>query len=380
MLRSWRWAVVIGCGALLVTTPAAVAALSVVGTSDVSAAVLLQRVQNSGGVPYSGYAESTGGLGLPVSSQFSSVADLFGGTTQMRAWWRGSQDWRVDTITLSGETDEHLDGSRLSTWNYEANTVSVTDRATASAVRLPVAGDLLPTALAGRLLSEARSDEVSRLPDRRVAGRDVPGLAVRPSGANSTISEVDVWVDASGAALQVVVKGAGVTVVSSRFLDFSTATPSGRDTEFTPAPGVQQQTNPDPDLAALIDRLGGVQPPVSLQGFVRNPQLPAIGSIGVYGRGVTEFAVSPLFGRTARSLRKQLSSTPGVMTTAGGTLAVSVGPLTLVLTGDGSGPTISVPGEDGQPLRLSSQAWLLVGTVKTATLLKAAAELPAGVQ
>lgn len=368
VLRSWRWLAVIALGGLLAATPAAIGSLPV-GHSTISAAQLLDRIQHSTGTPYSGYAQATGSLGLPVSDQFSSVADLFGGQTQMRVWSRGARNWRVDTISLTGESDVHQDGTNLWTWAYETNQATLTIEPSAPAVRLPVAGDLLPTTLARRLLSEATPSEVSRLPDRRIAGHDVAGLRLRPRDKASTIDEVDVWADpASGLPLAADVRGQGANVVSTRFLDFSPATPSARDTAFTPPQGAHLRTTSDPDIAALIDRLGVATPPARLAGFGRNPQLPSLGSIGVYGRGVTEFAASPLFGHIARSLRRQLSTTTGVTSSAAGQ-AVTVGPLTLVLTT--RLPLVTDPDGD------IGTSWLLVGTVTQSTLLAAAAQLTA---
>jgi hypothetical protein len=324
----------------------------------------LARIQASGNVAYSGYAESTGGLGLPVSSQFSSIADLFGGTTQMRVWSRDRTDWRVDAVSLTGESDVHEIGTSIWTWGYESNEATLILEPQPPAVRLPVAGDLLPTTLARRLLSEATSSEVHRIGDLRIAGRDAAGLRLVPGDAVSTIDHVDVWADPSdGLALRVDVSGAGSTVVSTRFLDLSTATPPAADVGFTPAPATQRRVTGDVDIASFINRLGLAKPPASLAGFARNAAAPNLGSVGVYGRGVAEFAAAPLFGRTAGSLRRQLSTTVGVTTSAVGQ-SVTIGPLSLVLTPDtpGNGP--------GQGLE-----WLLVGTVSQRVLTAAAAQL-----
>ncbi len=363
MLRSWRWLVVAAVVAVLCATPAVVSHLPF-PHSAIGAAALLARIQASGNVAYSGYAESSGGLGLPVSSQFNSIADLFGGTTQMRVWARDDSHWRVDAVTLTGESDEHQLGTSIWTWEYESNQATLIREAQPPAVRLPVAGDLLPTTLARRLLSEASPRDVHRIGDVRIAGRDAAGLRLVPAESASTIDHIDVWADPSnGLALRVDVYGAGSTVVSTRFLDLSTATPPAADIGFIPAPAAQRRVTGDVDIASFINRLGLAKPPASLDGFLRNTAAPELGSVGVYGRGVAEFAAAPLFGRTAGSLRRQLSTTAGVTTSAAGQ-SVTVGPLSLVLTPDspGDGP--------GQGLE-----WLLVGTVSQQTLTTAAAEL-----
>src|SRR6266536_1018980 len=154
MLSVRRWSVVAGGVAVLVALPAAIAALPV-RQSKITATDLLVRIRHSSTTPYSGYAESFGGLSLPVTRQFTPVADLFGQTTQLRVWYRGRTDWRVDTITLAGESDVRAGPTGTWTWDYEDNTATWTGGAVDPDVRLPASGDLVPTNLARRLLSEA---------------------------------------------------------------------------------------------------------------------------------------------------------------------------------------------------------------------------------
>src|SRR5579862_4875875 len=122
MSRTRRWLIVAAGLALLVSAPAVVSALPVAASST-SAAQLLARLNGSGGVAYSGYAESSGGLALPVTQQYSALANLFGDTTQLRVWSRGVSDWRVDSLSASGETDLYADTAGTWTWDYEKNLV-----------------------------------------------------------------------------------------------------------------------------------------------------------------------------------------------------------------------------------------------------------------
>ncbi|CAA9337462.1 MAG: hypothetical protein AVDCRST_MAG48-3462, partial [uncultured Friedmanniella sp.] len=161
-----RWAAVGVLVAVLVSLPAVVGALPVEDT-DVSAAELRAAVLASGSVGYSGYAESAGGLALPVTDQLTSVADLFSDRTTMRVWWRGATDHRVDVVTTAGETGVHRDAEGSWTWEYERATAT---RTAAAPLELPAAPDLLPPSLGRRLLSEAVDEEVSRIGARRVAG------------------------------------------------------------------------------------------------------------------------------------------------------------------------------------------------------------------
>lgn len=350
MVSVRRWSVVAAGVAVLVALPATIAALPAT-SSKISAPALLARIQHSTDVPYSGYAESTGGLSLPVTRQFGNVADLFGQTSQLRVWYRGRSDWRVDTITLAGESDVHAGHSGSWTWDYEDNRATWTPGAAPPDVRLPASGDLVPTNLARRLLSEATPDQVRRLGSRRIAGRSAPGLRLTPSAPGSTIRRVDVWADErTGLALRVDVYGGGATVVSSRFLDFSTSRPGQHDTAFSPPASARVDALEQPDIAAQIDQFSGAEPPPSLAGLPRNPALPTLGAIGVYGQGVTELVAAPLPGRVSYSLRRQLEGT-AVKKDDG--LALTIGPLNLLATDD----------------------WLLVGTVVYDRLSAAAKQL-----
>lgn len=359
MRVSWRWGVVVPVVAVLAAAPSLVARLPV-GATDVTATDLLSRVQGSAGVAFSGYAQSTGGVVLPVTDQLSSLTDLLGGTTTLRTWYGGPERWRVDTVLLTGERDLYRDGLQTWTWDYEA------DRAVLStdpALRLPREADLLPTELGRRLLSEVDPAEVTRLPAVRVAGVDAPGLRVVPSDPRTTVSEVDVWADpGTGLPLRVTVLGAGVDrpVLSTSFLDFSTATPDAATTSFTPPPGAEVQRQGPTDLAALADQYAAAVPPTTLAGLGARDRVGA-GAVGVYGRGVTVLAAVPLRGRDTRGLRDQLTATPGAVVDADG-VSISVGPLNLRLT----------------PRRPDGTTWVLSGTVTADTLTAAAHQLVTG--
>ncbi len=168
MTSARRWTLVATTVVLLLVAPFLAGRIPA-GRSRVSAATLLARVQSSAGVGYSGYAQATGGLSLPVTSEFNSLSQLLGGQSTLRVWWRGTRDWRVDSIDLTGETDVHQDLYGWWMWDYESNTATRTPFLRPDDVRLPRADDLAPPSLARRLLSRAGSAEVSRLPDARIA-------------------------------------------------------------------------------------------------------------------------------------------------------------------------------------------------------------------
>ncbi|MGI8613943.1 MAG: hypothetical protein ACR2KL_08400 [Nocardioidaceae bacterium] len=353
MTAAYRWCLV-GLGvAVLLALPTVVRVLPV-QDSAVSAAALLQRVQASGEVAYSGYAESDGGLQLPVTDSFSDLATLLGERSRLRVWWRGGDDWRVDSLATTGETDLIRSGAALTTWQYEANRVTTS---VDPPVRLPRSSDLVPAVLGRRLLSEATPQEVSRLPAEQVAGRDAPGLRLTPSDPQSTVARVDVWVDdATGVALKVALYGADSAdpAVSSAFLDFSTAPPPAAATAFTPPPGAERRTEDAVDIAAAANQFAPVRPPATLAGLQRRTG-PDLGAVGEYGRGVTLLVAIPLWDDAANRLRDQLSTTPGARIRPGGT-GLTIGPVSLLLT-------------DGGP------SWFLSGTVTGRTLRVAGAQL-----
>ncbi|MBA2457053.1 MAG: transcriptional regulator [Nocardioidaceae bacterium] len=350
-----RWFLV-GVGVLLlIAIPVAVRSLPAT-ESDVTAADLLAKVQASGSVRYSGYAEAVGGLQLPVTDRFSDLATLLGERTRLRVWWRSPESWRVDAIGLTGETDLIRDLGGLATWEYEAARVTFTADAP---VRLPRTADLVPAVLGRQLLGEAESDEVARLPAERVAGRDVPGLRLTPRDPQTTIDHVDAWVDPqTGLVLRVEVYGAGTSpVMSTSFRSLSTEAPALSEGTFTPPPGAEVRVEEAVDIAAAADQFAPVRPPGTLVGLDRRPS-EGVGAVGDYGRGVTRLVAIPLWDDAADPLRDQLETTPGARVGRRGTV-VTVGPLGLMLT----------------PNRFETPNWLLAGTVSRQTLARAAAEL-----
>jgi hypothetical protein len=356
-----RWLAVLAAVAALAALPAVVAAVPA-RDSDLSAAELLRLIESSAARPYSGYAEATGGLALPVTDRFGSLADLFGGRTQLRIWHRSSSDWRVDAISFAGETGIHHDRYGDWTWNYESNSVDRSGSSVSADVRFPNAADLAPPELGRRLLSQALPREATRIGSARVAGRDAAGLRVSPEQPASSIASVEVWADPdTGLPLRVQVRGkqASMAALTSAFLDFSPAEPPAAVTAFRPPADADISNRSSRDLITAIDQWGEVTPPGRLAGLERNERLPTLGSVGVYGRGVTELLAVPLPDRIAYSLSQELAEAVGADPYEP-QLRLSVGPLNLLL---------SVPARP-------DSAWLLVGTVTAPTLAAAAAELP----
>jgi hypothetical protein len=316
--------------------------------------------------PYAGYVESTGSLALPASDQFDAVASLLGGRTQLRVWWRASDDWRADTLSATGEHSIRTSLEGAWVWDFEDDRVTRLEPLPPGQLRLPQDADALPPQLAARLLSGARPSEVSPLPSRRVAGRAADGLRLRPSEPLSSVSRVDVWADrASGIPVLVEAFGKtpGVPALSSTFLDFTPAEPSAQDTAFSPPPGSRLRTASRFDVLASVRQFSPASPPDALLGMPRAISPAVLDAIGEYGRGVTQAFVAALPPHLARSLRDQLQVAAGVRQLPQG-LVVTVGPVGLLLTDPG----------------LTGENWLVTGTLTSEGLARAATELASSAQ
>ena len=351
--------------AVLVTLPSVIGALPA-SEADTSAAELRRAVLDSADVPFTGYAQAAGGLALPIGDQLTPVADLLSDRTSMRAWYRGPADWRVDVVSATGETGVHADAGGTWTWDWADATAT---RTAPGPLALPTAPDLLPSALGRRLLSEATDAELSRLGADRIAGRDAQGLRLVPADAASSVARVDVWVDGdSGLPLRVQVFGedGGEAALDTSFLDLELTTPAAAVTAFDVPPDAEVREGQDAQLIELADRddrrgrpaLADVLPDV-LAGLDQRQIEGAPRSVGLYGRGVTLLALRPLPGRAAADLRAELSRAPEAVVDDLG-VRISAGPLGLMLTGGGDGPT-----------------WLLAGTVSLDALESVATELAA---
>ncbi|NEM06552.1 transcriptional regulator [Geodermatophilus normandii] len=346
--------------AVLASLPALVGALPA-DDADVGAADLRAAVLASGGLGFSGYAVSAGGLALPVGDQLPVVADLLSDRTALRVWWRGPDEHRVDVVSAAGETGVHVDAGGTWTWEYESATAT---RTSPAALTLPAPPDLVPASLGRRLLSEAADDELSRIGARRVAGRDALGLRLVPAAPAASVARVDVWADAATGlplAVEVVAEDASLPALDTRFLDLDLTVPPAGVVAFTPPADARVRTEEDPAglLREAADReLSPVRLPVELAGLGRRDVAGAPAAVGLYGSGVTLLAVAPVPGRLAAGLRSTLTAAPDAVTDELGT-RVAAGPLGLMLV---------------EPPR--SGAYVLTGTVTLDALADAAAALP----
>lgn len=354
-----RWALVVVVLAVLVSLPALIRALPA-DDAGTSAAALRRAALGSAGVAFSGFAQSAGGLPLPVAPQLTSVADLLTERTTMRVWWRGVEDNRVDVVTPSGETDVHRDRTGTWTWNFEELTATRTD---APPLALPTAPDLLPSSLGRRLLSEATPGELSRIGGRRVAGRNALGVRLRPSAAAASVGRVDVWVDpGSGLPLSVQVWATGgrLSAMDTSFLDLRVGRPAASVTAFDPPPGARVRDSGEDLLTEAARRFHSVPLPGELAGLPRRTLDGVPDGVGLYGRGITLLAVARVTDRLEDGLAGALRSAAGAVTGVDGRgIRVTTGPLSVMV--------VEVPHRG---------SYLLTGTVTGAALETAAREIP----
>lgn len=357
-MSGWgRWSVVTGVLAALIALPAVVARLPV-AEPGVPVDTLLARVRASADVPYSGFAETLGTLAVPTGRGLSELTDLFGSHTRLRVWRRGPTDYRVDRVDPVGEHGTYRDATGAWLWDFAANRVF---RTTQPDITLPTAPDLVPADLGRRLLSEATSSELHRLPARRIAGRSAAGLRLHPTEPGATVDRVDAWVDpGTGLPLRVELwaKNAAQPALQSAFLDLHLGRPAARMTLFRPPAGAQVAVDNARDIGELAARLGSGGLPGRLAGLPLRPD--ALG-IGVYGHGPTLLAVVPLTGEGGHRLRDRIGRAPGaVLGQDDSSAALAAGPLSLLVAD------------------VAGQSWLFTGTVTDATLRRAAAELGGG--
>jgi hypothetical protein len=328
--------------------------------APVSATALLARVEGSRDRPFTAYAVTDGAVRLPVDDTLTGLGRLLGSSSTDRVWWQDRRTWRVATLRPTGETDLVHHRDRMVEWTYESRSATTVPDVE---VRLPRTTDLLPQELARRVLSGARPAELSRLPARRVGGRDALGLRLRPADPQAAIRRVDVYVDrVTAVPLSVTMYSHGVRgpSLTSRFLQFSPGRPDPATLRFVPPPGADQTFDGFVDIASAVDRFADREPPARLGGLpARAPGVRGRhGSVGVYGRGPTVLLALPLWSRSAHRVHDQLSHAAGAVTTEQG-LLLGAPPLHLLLAD---------PEHNGT-------RWLLAGTVTPRTLAAAARQL-----
>jgi hypothetical protein len=346
----------VACGVVLVCALPAIIGAWPVPDSSLSAAALRARILRSADVPYQGYTESNVDLDLPSLPDLANVSALLDGITDQYAWYRSPGHRRADIITETGETDTYQTSQGTFQWSYSANLL--THIVGAQPVRLPQASDLLPPALALRLLGFASSaTRISRLPSQRVAGVDAAGLRL------TTIGAVDIWADpASGLPVEVDLIGQGSSqpILVTRFLELNETRPSLAVVTPDPAPGVGITTTRLPDISGILNRFG---PPLpgQIAGMNRVPAPSGLQDVAAYGSGFSRFAVLPLPNRVGQSaLNAAEDAGAGGISLSGGTGALIDTPLLTVLLAQS---------QSGGPV------FLLTGAVTPTLLIRAGSDL-----
>lgn len=324
---------------------------------------LENRILGSQRMSFSGYAESNATFGLPSLPAFSSVTPLLDGVTRMRVWQASPDRWRVDTLSDAGENDAYQAGANAFVW--DSGQQLLTGIYGPQVIRLPRAADLVPAALAIRIINEAGPGaKLSILPPRRVAGQSAAGLAITPASPESTIARADVWAaPETGLPLLVEVfnRGSAQPALETQFLqagpwtpDASVLTPQrGQNSGFT-------ATTPAA-FAGVLKNLDDELLPGTLAGFARQPS--PVPQIGVYGSGLTTFAVLTFRrGTGGQLLGDALDAGATRLTYPDGTGAVASAPLVNLLL--------------VHPYR-SPDTLLLVGLVSKSALERAGAVLAA---
>ena len=358
-----RWAVVVAGVALLCGLPVIASALPV-SVPRLTASQLRARILASADESYAGYAESNATFGLPPVSGLTGLTSLLNGVTKMRVWQATPGRWRVDVLSDAGERDTYqLSGCRSYIW--DSGDQMLTEVRGRQTYRLPRAADLVPPALALRLLSEGgRQARFSVIAPLRVAGRSAAGLRMTPADPASTVGHVDIWADpASGLPLMVEIfsRGSARPALMSQFFQVSPWRSDPRVLTPVRASGTGFTVTSASNLAGALSNLGVLALPGQLAGRDRLSVPEGFEAISVYGGGLATFVVLGVRGSAGQNL-------VGDALAAGGTALKIQG---------GSGALISAPLINAVLVRPDgwSLTYLIAGTVDSGLLEQAAATL-----
>jgi hypothetical protein len=305
-MRHWRWAVVFGGVAALVSIPVVQAKLPV-DEPQIGVAQLTQLVASSAEQSYAGLYESRGGLRLPDLGRYEEEATPFKSSSRVRVWYGASDRWRADELLIGAERGTYRQPGGLYLWDSGTRRIVFSARTAVEPLRIPRLMDLNPAEVGRRLLGDAQGDEVSAIGARRVAGTVAAGLRITPASPTTTIESVDLWVDApTGVVLRVEIDtGDAAPVFESSFVDISFDRPSDDVMQFDPSEvdePVRQSTTVD-----AIEALGQttfLPLPQQLAGLPRRGS--STGGLATYGDAlsVVTLVVAPQgsLGRPGRGI------------------------------------------------------------------------------
>ena len=302
-----RWLLVLGLVLALIAVPVVISRWPA-RAAGVDLATLRARIAASAMQAHTGYAQSTGLLGLPALPNLTQVSALFSTTTEMRTWYAAPDRWRVDVLGEGTERDTYQTPRAQFVWDFGDNLLTRIDGD--QPVRLPRAADLTPPDLVRRILGLSGGDRFEALAARRVAGVEAAGLRLIPAGPDTTVAHVDIWADpARGLPLQaeVTAKGGSRPVFVTRFLEIGFAAPDAAVlTPPAPRSGIGYTTTEAPDVLSAINRRRPVALPATLAGLGRRDAVAGLSAAGVYGTGFSSVVVAALPGRFGAQAYEQI--------------------------------------------------------------------------
>jgi hypothetical protein len=360
-----RWAVV-AVGLVVACGLPVIASALPVSVPPLTASQLRGRILASADESYAGYAESDATFGLPPLAGLTGLTSLLDGVTKMRVWQATPTRWRVDVLSDAGERDTYqLSGWRSYIW--DSGEELLTEVRGQQAFRLPRPADLVPPALALRLLSEGgRQAKFSVITPLRVAGRSAAGLRMTPADPASTIGHVDIWADPDGGLplmVEIFSRGSARPALESQFFQVSPWRPDSRVLTPVRASGTGFTVTGASNLTGALGNLGVLALPGQLAGRDRLSVPAGFEAISLYGGGLATFVVLGVRGSAGQNLVAD---------------ALSAGGTALNIQG-GSGVVISAPLINAVLVRPAgwSLTYLIAGTVDSALLEQAAVTITA---
>jgi len=355
-----RWATVAAVVALLCAMPVLAAALPA-SVPKLTADQLRIRILASAGLSYAGYAESDATFGLPSLPGLADVTSLLDGVTKTRVWQASPDRWRVDVLSDTGERDTYQLGS--SSYIWDSGEELLTEVVGQPSLRLPRASDLVPPALAIRLLDEAGLHaRFSVIPPLRVAGSSAAGLQMTPIDPASTIARIDIWAEpGTGLPLMVEIfgRGSSVPALESQFFQVGSWRPDAAVLTPERGPGTGFTTTSARSLSGELNNLATANLPGRLAGRDRVPEPPAFDDVGVYGGGLSTFAVLGIRG-DSDLVGDALSAGGAALNLPNGTAALISAPLVNAVIVHPAGSYVT---------------YLIAGTISASVLEQSAAAL-----
>jgi hypothetical protein len=355
-----RWAAVTVVVVLLCAIPVLVSTLPV-RVPKLTADQLRGRILASARLSYAGYAESNATFGLPTIPGLADVTSLLDGVTKMRVWQASPDRWRVDVLSDTGERDTYQLGSQSYIW--DSGQELLTQVIGQPSLRLPRAADLAPPALAIRLLDEAgQHARFSVIAPLRVAGKGAAGLQMTPTDPASTIARIDIWAEpGDGLPLMVEIFGrtSSAPALESQFFEVGSWRADAAVLTPQRGPGTGFTTTSARNLSGELNNLATAYLPGRLAGRARIPEPSAFDQVGVYGGGLSTFAVLGI--RDSSNLVGEALSAGGVaLNLPGGTAVLISAPLVNAVIVQQTG---------------SSFTYLIAGTISASVLEQSAVTL-----